>query len=152
LGFNMPAVEIALHVLFVGFLTVKQSRHRWDVVTTELQVACIEHLATRMRLNDGQPAELAAELVTKFHCEHAERYLLAYVNGYLGEHDLLKMRTDAKTSLLLAVLNLVECIAPSRQCRQEHSCTQLCGVKIARLDAHDHSGRGAAGRRTDRRQ
>lgn len=111
MGVNMPQVEIALHVLFVAFLAMKRSRHRWDVVTTDLQEACMERLTARMRFNDGLPAELAAQLVTQFHTEHAERYLLAYVYGYLGEHDLLKVRTDAEKSLLLAVLNLVECIA-----------------------------------------
>lgn len=111
MGVNMPEVEIALHVLFVAFLAMKRSQHRWDVVTTNLQEACMERLTARMRFNDGLPAELAAELVTQFHTEHAERYLLAYVYGYLGEHDLLKVRTDAEKSLLLAVLNLVECIA-----------------------------------------
>ena len=111
MGVSMPQVEIALHVLFVAFLAMKRSRHHWDVVTTDLQEACMERLTARMRFNDGLPAELAAELVTQFHTEHAERYLLAYVYGYLGEHDLLKARTDAEKSLLLAVLNLVECIA-----------------------------------------
>ncbi len=111
MGVNMPEVEIALHVLFVAFLAMKRSRHHWDVVTTDLQEACMERLTARMRFNDGLPAELAAQLVTQFHTGHAERYLLAYVYGYLGEHDLLKVRTDAEKSLLLAVLNLVECIA-----------------------------------------
>lgn len=31
--------------------------------------------------------------------------------GYLGEHDLLRVRTDAEKYLLLACLNLVECVA-----------------------------------------
>ncbi len=31
--------------------------------------------------------------------------------GYLGEHDLLRVRTDAEKFLLLAALNLVECVA-----------------------------------------
>lgn len=70
----------------------------------------MERLTARMRFNDGLPAELAAKVVTQFHTEHPERHLLAYVYGYLGENDLLKVRTEAEKSLLLAVLNLVECI------------------------------------------
>jgi len=30
---------------------------------------------------------------------------------HLGEHDLLRVRTDAEKYLLLACLNLVECVA-----------------------------------------
>jgi hypothetical protein len=33
------------------------------------------------------------------------------VYGYLGEHDLLRVRTDAEKFLLLAALSLVECVA-----------------------------------------
>jgi len=31
--------------------------------------------------------------------------------GYLGDHDLLRVRTDAEKYLLMAALNLVECVA-----------------------------------------
>lgn len=111
MGVSMPQVEVALKVLFVAFLAMKRSRHRWDVVSEDLQEACMERLTARMRFNDGLPAGLAAEMVTRYHTEHPERHLLAYAYGHLGEHDLLKVRTDAEQSLLLAVLNLVECIA-----------------------------------------
>ena len=42
---------------------------------------------------------------------HPERYLLAFAYGYLGEHDLLRVRTDAEKYLMMAALNLVECVA-----------------------------------------
>lgn len=38
-------------------------------------------------------------------------YLLAFVYGYLGDHDLLAVRTEAEKYLMLATLNLVECVA-----------------------------------------
>jgi hypothetical protein len=31
--------------------------------------------------------------------------------GYLGDHDLLAVRTDAEKFLMLGALNLVECVA-----------------------------------------
>lgn len=111
MGVSMPQVEIALHVLFVAFKAMKRSGHQWGMVTMDQQEACMERLTARMRFNDGLPAGLAATGVTRFHVEHPERNLLAYAYGYLGEHDLLKVRTDAEKSLLLAVLNLVECLA-----------------------------------------
>jgi hypothetical protein len=42
---------------------------------------------------------------------HPERYLLAFVYGHLGEHRLLGARNEAEKYLLLAALNLVECVA-----------------------------------------
>ena len=37
--------------------------------------------------------------------------LLAFAYGHLGEHKLLGVQTDAHKPLVLAALNLVECIA-----------------------------------------
>jgi hypothetical protein len=50
-------------------------------------------------------------MVQQFCNEHRERYLLAFVYGYLGDHDLMQVRTDAEKYLMLAALNLVECLA-----------------------------------------
>ncbi len=52
------------------------------------------------------------ELATKSFVENrVGTYLLAFVYGYLGDHDLLRVRTDAEKYLMLAALNLVECVA-----------------------------------------
>ncbi len=42
---------------------------------------------------------------------HREQTLLAFVIGHLGDAGLLGIRTDAEKFIVLAVLNLVECIA-----------------------------------------
>ena len=55
--------------------------------------------------------ELATKVVEQFHTEHAERYLLAFVYGYLGDHDLMAVRTEAEKYLMMGALNLVECVA-----------------------------------------
>lgn len=50
---------------------------------------------------------LANQVVKQFCDKHPERYLLAFVHGYLCDNDLLHVRTDAEKSLLGA-LNLME--------------------------------------------
>ena len=57
------------------------------------------------------PPALVAQTIQQFCDEHAERYLLAFVYGYLGDHDLLAVRTEAEKYLILAALNLAECVA-----------------------------------------
>lgn len=37
--------------------------------------------------------------------------MLAFAYGYLGDHDLMRVRTDAEKYMLMAALNLVECVA-----------------------------------------
>ena len=64
-----------------------------------------------MRFNEGLPEHLANQMVQQFCDEHRERYLLAFVYGYLGDHDLMQVHTEAEKYLMLAALNLVECLA-----------------------------------------
>jgi hypothetical protein len=36
---------------------------------------------------------------------------MAFVYGYLGDHDLMAVRTEAEKYLMMGALNLVECVA-----------------------------------------
>ena len=44
-------------------------------------------------------------------CARCARVHERPARGHLGEHDLLSVSTDAEKDLLLAALNLVECVA-----------------------------------------
>ena len=111
MGVSVPQLEVPLHILLVTFQAMKRSGHAWSMVTEAVQETCMQRLTARARFNEGLSGELANQVVQQFCDEHPERYLLAFVYGYLGEHDLLSVRTDAEKFLLLAVLNLVECVA-----------------------------------------
>ncbi|WP_281081945.1 hypothetical protein [Variovorax paradoxus] len=111
MGVGMVELEVPLHILFVTFQAMKCSGHAWPMVTEAVQETCMQRLTARARFNEGLPGELADQVVQQFCDEHPERYLLAFVYGYLGDHDLLRVRTDAEKYLLLAALNLVECVA-----------------------------------------
>jgi hypothetical protein len=111
MGVDMAQLEVALHILLVSFQAMKLSGHPWPVITEDIQDGCLQRLTARMRFNEGVPEELATKVVEQFHNEHAERYLLAFVYGYLGDHDLMAVRNDAEKYLMLGALNLVECVA-----------------------------------------
>jgi len=111
MGADMAQVEVALHVLFVTFQAMKLSGHQWPLITEDIQDGCLQRLTARARFNEGLPQELATKLVEQFHTEHAERYLLAFVYGWLDEHDLMSVRTEAEKYLMMGALNLVECVA-----------------------------------------
>lgn len=111
MGVSTLTLEVPLHILLVTFQAMKHSGYTWPIVQEEVQERCMQRLTARMRFNDGLPAHDANRLTQQFCEEHAERHLLAFVYGYLGEHDLLRVRTDAEKYLLLAALNLIECIA-----------------------------------------
>lgn len=111
MGVGMVELEVPLHILFVTFQAMRRSDHAWPIVSEDVQDRCMQRLTARARFNDGLPGKLADQVVQQFCDEHPERYLLAFVYGYLGEHDLLRVRTDAEKYLLMAALNLVECVA-----------------------------------------
>ncbi len=46
--------------------------------------------------------------------KHPEPVLLAFAHEHLRQNDLMAVRTEAEKFLMLAVLNLVECIASVR--------------------------------------
>ena len=111
MGVSTLQLEVPLHILLVTFLAMKRSGHTWPIVQEDVQEQCMQRLTARMRFNEGLPVHIADRLVKQFCVEHCERNLLAFVYGFLGEHDLLRVRNDAEKYLLLAALNLVECIA-----------------------------------------
>ena len=110
MGVTTLQLEVPLHILLVTFQAMKQSGHTWPIVQDDVQDRCMQRLTARVRFNEGLPAQIADRLVKQFCDEHSERNLLAFVFGYLGEHDLLRVRTDAEKYLLLATINLVECL------------------------------------------
>ena len=111
MGVGMVELEVPLHILFVTFQAMKRSGHVWPIVSEDVQDRCMQRLTARARFNEGLPGGLADQVVQQFCDEHPERYLLAFAYGYLGEHDLLRVRTDAEKYLMMAALNLVECVA-----------------------------------------
>lgn len=80
-------------------------------LTDEIFAQHPQTLTARERFNEGLPKDLADQMVQQFCDEHRQRYLLAFVYGYLGDNELMQARTDAEKYLMLAVLNLVECLA-----------------------------------------
>jgi hypothetical protein len=111
MGVSMAQLDVPLHILLVTFQAMKRSGRTWPMISEAVQETCLQRLTARARFNEGLPDELAREVVNQFCDEHPERYLLAFAYGYLGDHDLLSVRTDAEKFLLLAALNLVDCVA-----------------------------------------
>ena len=111
MGVDMVQLEVPLHILLVTFRAMKLSGRSWPIVSEEVQETCIQRLTARARFNEGLPADLVNKVVQQVCDEHPERYLLAFVYGHLGDHDLLSVRTDAEKFLLLGALNLAECVA-----------------------------------------
>jgi hypothetical protein len=110
-GVSALQLEAPIHALLVAYQAMKRCGHTLPMISEDVQDACMQRLTATMRFTEGVPPNLVKQMITQFCTNHPERYLLAFVYGYLGEHDLLSVRTDAENFLLLAALSLVECVA-----------------------------------------
>lgn len=111
MGASDTQIGIALHVLFVAWLAMKASGYRWPVISEDHQDLCLQRLTARLRFADGLSPDLLQQAVAQHISEHAEPQLLAFAYGHLRESGVLRARSQAEKYVLLAVLNLVECIA-----------------------------------------
>lgn len=111
MGASLQQIEVPLHILLVAWQAMKTSGHVWPVISEDTQDVCLQRLTGRVRFAEGLPAELQQRSMRQYINEHREQYLLAFAWGHLRDNDLLGARTEAEKFLLLAALNLVECIA-----------------------------------------
>lgn len=111
MGASLPQMDVPIHILLVAYQAMKTSGHTWPVISEDTQEACLQRLTGRVRFAEGLTPELLEQSIQQYIDQHGEQYLLAFAYGHLRENDLLGARTEAEKSLLLATLNLVDCIA-----------------------------------------
>jgi hypothetical protein len=110
-GATLAQTEVVLNLLFVFFEAMKRSGEVWPVITEEVQERCLTRITGRVRFIEGLTPELQTQATMDAVGDHPEQLLLAYVFGKFQENDLLGVKTEAEKMLMLAALNLVECIA-----------------------------------------
>ena len=64
-----------------------------------------------MRFIEGLTPQQQTQASLDVVADHPEQHLLANVFGKFGEHGMLGIKTETEKMLMLAALNLVECIA-----------------------------------------
>jgi len=81
------------------------------VITEDVQERCLKRISGRARFIEGLSPQLQTQAIADAVGDHPEQPLLAYVFGKFKESDLLGIKTAPEKMLMLAALNLVECIA-----------------------------------------
>jgi len=110
-GATLEQLEVVLNVLLVFHDAMKGSGKRWPVISEEVQERCLARVSGRVRFIEGLTPQLQAQATLDALGAHPEQQLLAYVFGKFKENGLLGIETEAEKMLMLAALNLVECIA-----------------------------------------
>ena len=90
---------------------MKNSGRNWPLITEETQERCLQRITGRLQFIEGLSASVQQRAVEDQIKEHSEPQLLAFAYGHLRDHNLLGIKTDAEKYLVLAALNLVDCVA-----------------------------------------
>lgn len=110
-GATLEQLDVVLNLLFVFYEAMRSSGSHWPVISEEVQERCLARIAGRVRFIEGLTPQLQALATEDAVGDHAEQQLLAYVFGKFKENGLLGVKTEAEKKLMLAALNLAECVA-----------------------------------------
>ena len=110
-GATLLQIEVVLNLLLVFHEAMKISGSSWPVVSESVQERCPKRVSERARFLEGLSPQLQTQATADAVGDHPEQQLLAYVFGKFKESDLLGIKTEAEEMLMLATLNLVECVA-----------------------------------------
>jgi len=110
-GATHVQMDVVLNLLLVFHEAMKISGGSWPVVSEDVQERCLNRVSGRVCFTEGLSPQLQTQAVADAVESHPEKQLLAYVFGKFKESDLLGVEPEAEKMLMLAALNLVECIA-----------------------------------------
>ena len=110
-GASMAQIELVLDLLLVFDDAMRASGRTWPTISEDDQERCLQRVTGRIRFVEGLPPAQLAQAVSDTMDSHPETPMLALVFGKLRDSEQLRIETDAQKMVLLAALNLVECIA-----------------------------------------
>jgi len=108
---TLEQMELVLNLLLIFYEAMKASGKRWPVISEDMQDRCMQRVSARVRFIEGLTPQQQTQATAQAVTTHPEQQLLAYVFGKFKEHGLLGIETEAEKMLMLAALNMVECIA-----------------------------------------
>ena len=118
-GSTLVQIEVVLSLLLVFYEAMKISGSIWPVISEDVQERCLKRISGRVRFIEGLSPQLQTQATVDAVSDHPKQQLLAYVFGKFKESDFLGVETEAEKMLMLAALNLVECIAETAPRRTE---------------------------------
>lgn len=110
-GATLEQMEVVLNLLLVFHEAMKISGKAWPIISEEVQERCLSRISARVRFIEGMTQQQQAQATSDTISDHPEQHMLAFVFGKFKEHGLLGIETETQKMMMLAALNLVECIA-----------------------------------------
>lgn len=119
LGASEQKVEFLLNILLVCFQAMKESGHRWPLITEDEQERQMARYIGAVRFSEDLLDPTLAEAArSHYAAHHPEAALLAFVvnetNIWLKELTAQSDEADSDRFIMMAAVNLVNCIASAR--------------------------------------
>jgi hypothetical protein len=110
LGVSLAKADFLLDILLVGFQAMKESGLSWPLITEDQQDAQMGRLVATVQLGDVRGA-LRDHALQQYVETHPERDLLAFVQVETANWLQRVVPEESDKFVVMAVLNLVDCIA-----------------------------------------
>lgn len=115
LGVALPKVEFALDMLLVCFLAMKASGQVWPLITENEQERQMQRLVGVVQFGADLGTVMQERAMKQYIAGHPEKILLAYVTTETSKWTASVSPEASDKYVLLAVLNVVNCIASAVQ-------------------------------------
>lgn len=111
LGVALSKVDFAVEILFVCYLAMKESGLTWPVITEDDQERQLQRFVAITQFGDDLNDSLRERSMQQYIADHPKKDLLAYVTVETAEWMARNVPEESDKYLMLAVWNLVNCIA-----------------------------------------
>ena len=109
-GVSYEKMEFLLNILFVCYLSMRETGLNWPAITADEVDACMERYVKSVKFGMDVDAQLRHELVLQFVANHPEQALLAYVQVETANWLRRVSPEDSDRYVMLAAANMVNCI------------------------------------------
>jgi hypothetical protein len=115
LGIDPSAVEFLLNILLVCYQSMKESGLQWCVITEEEQERQMQRWIGAVQFSEHEMGSAADGARKQYASQHPEQPLLAFVlsetDQWLGAIAARKAEAESDKFVMMASMNLVNCIA-----------------------------------------
>jgi hypothetical protein len=114
-GSTMENIEDVLKILIVLHMALKNSKIKIQEVSPSEIDREIDRFIANVNFTKGLPDSIEREAIKKYTTEHNEKYSFVFAYSVLAESGIMFSESNSSQLLVLAGLNLVNCIASAKE-------------------------------------
>ena len=110
-GASYEKIEVLTELLLICWEAMRESGETWPLISEEIQERMLGRLVAHMKFREGLPPTYGDVAIAQWVEAHAEKWLLGAALLKLQEQGLEQVESEADKFVVLAALNMVECVA-----------------------------------------